>query len=223
MRMKTTRECNNECRKDALNQLLEKCPQWNDLSFYMDNFVSLVLSKLKLFSSSDSKVKYRMVLIASFIRTHFVILDLIESSDLIEAATLIRKQIELLARFNELDSKDIEELCGKVPNVKNVNIGATYGALSEIAHSAKFEPLSLLGVEVSEKSIAFFVYPQFNKHTLSTISIYCDVFCKFVAEILQFENISDSKEFSSTAMDIMENFITIGVNSPISYFEAWKE
>lgn len=221
--MGTTRDYYIDCAKSARYALIESCPHWENLIQCMDQFISLVLSILKTLSVTDIEQKYRLTLIASFIRSHFVIIDLIESSNLIESATLIRKQAELLARFNELEDKDIDKLFGKTPNIKAVNIGSTYGSLSEIAHSSKLETMSLLGVQENGEHIGFSIYPIFNEHTIKTISIYCDVFCKFSAAILEFELVARTKNFSSISMEILNNFIEIGMASNIDYFENWKE
>ena len=221
--MKTTKDYYWEYREGAHRALLENCPHWENLILSMDQFISLLLSILKTLSVTDLQEKYRLTLIVSFIRTHFVIIDLIEASDLIEAATLIRKQAELLARFNEIGDNDLHKLFGKTPNIKAVNIGSTYGSLSEIAHSAKLETMSLLGVQDHAEHTAFSVYPVFNEHTLKTMSIYCDVFCKFAAAMLQYEQLSKSKEFNKISMEILISFIEEGMKSNICYFETWKE
>ena len=221
--MKTTRDYYFEYIESAHRELLENCPQWVNLNLCMDQFISLLLSILKKLSVTDLEEKYRLTLTVSFIRTHFVIIDLIEASDLIEAATLIRKQAELLARFNEIGDKDLHKLFGKTPNIAAVNIGATYGSLSEIAHSSKLETMSLLGIQANAEHTSFSVYPVFNEHTLKTISIYCDVFCKFVETMLQYEQLSISKDFNTISMEIINNFIEEGLKSNIDYFEIWKE
>lgn len=221
--MKTTRDYNEEYAGKAYDSLLENCPLWEDLVHTMYQFLSLVLSVLKTISVSDIEQKYQLALIVSFIRSHFVIIDLIESSNLIEAATLIRKQAELLARFNEIGDKNLNKLFGATPNIKAANIGSTYGSLSEIAHSSKMETMSLLGIENNGEQTCISVYPLFNHHTLKTISIYCDVFCKFSAAILQFELVAQAKDFSTISMEIINNFINIGLSSNIEYFEIWKE
>jgi hypothetical protein len=43
-------------------------------------------------------------LVTSYVRTHFIVTDLILNGDLVEAVTLIRKQLESVARLNELES-----------------------------------------------------------------------------------------------------------------------
>jgi hypothetical protein len=58
-------------------------------------------------------VSYQIGVSASFIRTHFLVGDLILNSDLVEAIVLIRKQLESLAKLRQLDSKPFQKLSGK--------------------------------------------------------------------------------------------------------------
>jgi len=91
--------------------------------------------------------KYTQALLASFIRTAFVAIELIINSELIEATTLNRKQIELLARLRELDTLEVEKLIKKTPNIKNLKtkIKKLYSTYSENAHSSTYASHSLLG------------------------------------------------------------------------------
>ena len=88
----------------------------------------------------DEALSYQLSVSASFMRTHFIISDLIMGGDLIEAITLIRKQLESLARLNEIDSAPLEKLYGRTPNISSVlkaGRGQIYGQLSEVAHFSK--------------------------------------------------------------------------------------
>jgi hypothetical protein len=92
--------------------------------------------------------QYNLDLIVSFTRTHFIVMDLIVCGELIEAATLQRKQFELVARLNEIrETKSIESLIKKTPNLTTLRtrIKKLYGEYSEISHSASPLPLQLLG------------------------------------------------------------------------------
>ena len=88
---------------------------------------------------TNEKISYQVSLSASYLRTHFIINDMILHSDLVEANTLLRKQLECLTRLHELDSKPLQKLTRKTPNVINTfrKMGKeTYPHLSEIAHFA---------------------------------------------------------------------------------------
>jgi hypothetical protein len=93
------------------------------------------------------ELSYQYNLLASFVRTHFLINTLIFHGDLIEAHTLIRKQMETLTRLHELDKKPLIKLQKKTPNVLNVfgTVGkGIYPDLSEIAHFSTNEVAKLI-------------------------------------------------------------------------------
>jgi len=116
----------------------------------IDGLMARLASNMKeKVAQVDEKVSYQIALSASYVRTHFVINDLILSGDLVEAMTLVRKQLESLARLHELDDKPLQKLLRKTPNVINtlkaVGKGA-YPKLSEIAHFASPNAAELLHV-----------------------------------------------------------------------------
>jgi len=59
--------------------------------------------------------KYQHALLASFVRSTVISVELIVKSELVEAVTILRKQVELLARLYELENKEFESLSGKTP------------------------------------------------------------------------------------------------------------
>src|ERR1043166_3572986 len=86
------------------------------------------------------------------------------SRALIDAATLLRKQFELLARLNELHAAGtIDHLLKKNPQFSalKTNIRRLYGEYSKIAHSAAPQPLELLGRIEDGKRAWTAVYPIF--------------------------------------------------------------
>lgn len=92
---------------------------------------------------------YQIGLSVSFVRTHFVASNLIMNGDVIEGFILVRKQLESLARMNELDSRPLERLHGRTPNIQNAlkqGAGRIYGALSEVAHFSTPRVTELLHV-----------------------------------------------------------------------------
>lgn len=107
------------------------------------------------------KFHYQLNLAISYFRTHFVIDKLILEGDLIEAYTLIRKQLEKTTRLNELENKSIEKLSGKTPNVINFFGEAgkeIYPELSEVAHFGHPRVSELLSFETKDgiKGPSFF-------------------------------------------------------------------
>ena len=104
-------------------------------------------------------------LVVSFTRTHFIASELVTSAELIEAATLTRKQIELVARLNELTHLEVSsDLEGRTPNVKHVAPGIRrgYSELSGIAHSATAFQLQLLGRSEVDGQHYTLLYPEFH-------------------------------------------------------------
>lgn len=212
--------CRNKNKKDFW-----KIPCVPALFSLMDSFMSLLVTSLKdaEFEGSDDEQRYKLKLIVSFIRTHYVIDDLICNGENIEAVTLIRKQLELLNRYKELETKSKEELEGKVPNVKFVaNLASLYGSLSEIAHSSKELPLSLLGMEkVEEGRIGVNVFPVYTENLITTMSNHITLFCCFAAEMLNFQCEFIKDWDGSEDKDILSELIEVGKQSCIPCFEQW--
>lgn len=109
--------------------------------------------------------RYTADLLTSFVRSHFIAIDLIAGGELIEAATLVRKQMELLARLNELSRvTTLERLLRRTPNISALQgpLKKIYGLYSEIAHSSEAEWLRLLGtVEYRGKNTTP-LFPHFS-------------------------------------------------------------
>lgn len=144
-------------------------------SIFRLNSDSLLLSIAKHLEgkskSSNETLTYQYNLVYSFIRTYFVISDLIFNSDLIEAHILIRKQMETLTRLHELDKKPIAKLLKKTPNVLNLfgNAGRPlYPKLSEIAHFSSIEVGNFISFKTAEGKIEPSLFPFYNK-----ASLYC--------------------------------------------------
>lgn len=112
----------------------------NTFRISIDGLLSRMSSQLlNTFANPNEKKSYQLSLVASFLRSHFLINDLIVNGDLIEAIVLIRKQLESLTRMHEIDGKPITKLHKKTPNVINIFGKAgkkLYPTLSEIAHVA---------------------------------------------------------------------------------------
>lgn len=114
---------------------------------------------------------YACDLIVSFTRTYFIAIDLIRQGELIEAAVLVRKQIELLARLHELSANnDLDAMIRKTPNVKSLTtkLRKLYSSYSEVAHSADPIHLQQLGRIEDERHIWTSVYPQYSENAAIT-------------------------------------------------------
>ena len=116
---------------------------------------------------------YISSLLVSFCRTHFICIDLIMTSEIIEAATLSRKQLELVARLRELDIElDGKKLNKKTPQLKHLatQIRALYGSYSEIAHSSTSDAMQLLGHIEDNGVLRTSLHPHFSKDTYTAFS-----------------------------------------------------
>lgn len=216
----------NEQRNENLSDFRSACPNVDKMIHYMDCFMTLVSERLLTYhvGAFEENEVYRLKLIVSFIRTHYVISDLVKCSENIEAVVLLRKQLELLCRFKELEKQPSVSLHGKTPNIKHIeNCGVLYGVLSEISHSSKEETLSLLGEYVSDDAVSYSLLPVFTKHTITTFSNYVSLFCKFAAEMLIYQGNNIKGYTSDEDMDIINNLIEEGCRSNIPFFEQWKE
>lgn len=101
-------------------------------------------------------------LIIGFVRTHLEVIDAARSSEILDGATLLRKQLESQARLWELQDKPHEELSGKTPQLKHIRSAAArmYGPLSEMAHSSTSRHFQFLGMDKTAGWTSF--YPKFT-------------------------------------------------------------
>jgi len=107
-------------------------------------------------------------LIVSFTRTHFILYDLIICNELIDAAVLFRKQLELMSRLVELGSNiDVSKLLKKTPNPKclEFDLNKMYSAYSEVSHSATVRNFSLLGFIDAKDGQFASVFPVFDENS----------------------------------------------------------
>lgn len=129
-------------------------------------------------------------LIVSFTRTHFIVADLIACGELVEAAVLMRKQMELLARLSELDAHDMELLDRRTPNIRALReqLRPLYGVYSELAHSSTCEPLSILGFVESGALRATGVFPEPSEHarvSLQHLAMFAVEYMTWMQEFLR--------------------------------------
>jgi hypothetical protein len=99
--------------------------------------------------------------------------DLLVQGELIEAATLLRKQMELVSRLNELGTAiDIEELIGRTPNIKHLreDLRRMYGEYSEVAHSSHPRSLQFLGTIEKDGREYTQLYPVFHENLHAGLS-----------------------------------------------------
>ncbi|GAA1970246.1 hypothetical protein [Microbacterium deminutum] len=114
---------------------------------------------------------YYVGLQTAYLRTQGLVLDLARDCEVIDGATLLRRQIEVIARLRELDEiEDLSELLKRTPNVNALKspVRALYGSYSEIAHSSVDYVFDLLASGEAGFEQWVSVYPKFtpNSHVL---------------------------------------------------------
>lgn len=224
----TFRELYKKCCYAACIEFDKAIPYGKPLMEEMENFLCKLFERLKEVSVIEEKDQHRLPLIVSFIRTHMVIDELLHCCENIEAATLVRKQLELLARYKETENmielqRSIKNK--KVPQMNKVeNGGMIYGMLSEIAHSAKPETYTLLGYEKQEDgSVGISLFGTYDDNIKVTFGIHIDIFCRFFIEMMQFQEEHIEGYSEDSDMEWMNDvFIPLGLKSGIAYFERYS-
>lgn len=155
--------------------------------------------------------QYVADLIVSFTRTHFIIAEHLTCSELVEAATLLRKQIELLSRLYELQETDLQALIKRTPNLKRLetNVRRLYGEYSEIAHSSNPEKLQLLGRIKIEQGTVTVLYPQYEENSLVTLQHVAMSVFEFVVWMSGFW----SNSFDDLDLDSLAPLLEASINA----------
>lgn len=133
--------------------------------------------------------KYQHGLLASFARTTVISAELVVTSELIGAVTLLRKQIELIARLYELEHKSLEDLTGRTPNVKGLRsrLKRLYSPFLEGAHSATYGSMALLGFYENHERREHIMYPEFTENTEVIFQNWIFVFFEFSLWFMMFK------------------------------------
>ena len=141
------------------------------------------------YNEPSEKFLYQLNLTISYVRTHFIINNLILDGDLIESYTLIRKQLEKLTRINELDNKPIEKLLKKTPNVINLFGDAgklIYPELSEVAHFGHPRVSEFLSFETKDGKKGPSLFPSYKKSAIICYDRNAYVALYFVSWLIDF-------------------------------------
>ncbi len=175
-----------KCREDFRDAEREED---NTLRIMVDGLVGSLQDKLSQpIEKVDPGISYQIGLVTSYVRTHFIVTDLILNGDLVEAVTLIRKQLESVARLNELDKRPLDKLEGKTPNIRMFfrhGGGEMYGHLSEVAHFSKSRVSELMHVIQNGDRIGPSLYPVFTEHSFACLDMHHFVSIYFLAWITE--------------------------------------
>lgn len=168
---------------------LEESEGENILRLFIDGQIGVFAGKMtNKVASINPAISYQIGIVTSFIRTHFLICDFILNGDLVEAIVLIRKQLESLARLQELDSTPWQNLIGKVPNIKNIlrgTSGRIYGNLSEVAHFSTPRVAKLLHVIEDGELLGPSLFPQYSKESGACFDMNCFVAIYYIAWLVE--------------------------------------
>lgn len=160
-------------REIACKNFFGNNPSARPLSNSLNEIVAnLTFQTCKMNFSKVKNGEYVTDLIVSFCRSHFIAMDQILGGELIEAAVIIRKQVELLSRLNELmNDIEIANLEKRTPNLKHLktDLKKLYNDYSEVAHSSAQKPLQLLGRIKKDINTYTPVYPEFQENSYITL------------------------------------------------------
>lgn len=137
-----------------------------DLQRECDEYVAKVAMDLSsvMFPATEES-KYLVYLITTFTRSQMIASDLLVSGDLVDAATVMRRQMEVVSRLSEVrEAPSLEKLIRRTPNVKHLrtNLKRLYGTYSGIAHGSDPADVRLLGRGTDSPFVA--LYPRFTEH-----------------------------------------------------------
>lgn len=213
-----------DARLYAEKRLLEDYPEAKNIMNKTIDFFTIVTNKLDGIVFAEEKVQYRLLLIISFMRTHYVINELITYSEIIEASTLMRKQLELIARLKEIDVSELERLDKKVPQMKHIQwMKEYYGIWSQVAHNASFDSLDMLGFNMEDENHKrFYVQPSYTENTIEAFNMNIGLFMLFAMEVANFmeKAIPDYKPIEE--MKFVLSLNEYGSKTNIPYFKSLK-
>lgn len=174
-----------DARAYAEKRLKEDYPEYEIIVNKMVDFFTMITEKLDSVEITDEKQQYKLLLVVSFMRTHYVINELIIYSEIIEASTLMRKQLELIARLKEIEVSELECIEKKVPQMKHVPwMKEYYGLWSQVAHSASLDSLDLLGYNMEDENHKrFYVQPSYTENTIDAFNMNIGLFMMFAVEV----------------------------------------
>lgn len=166
-------------------------PEHNSFRITLDGLIARTIQQLaNKIDNPTEKISYQISLAISFVRTHFIINDMIMYGDLIEAFTLIRKNFESVTRLHEIDNNPLLKLQKKTPNVINIfkeGGKQLYPTLSEIAHFGTSRVGELLTINSHEDGrMGPSLHPAYNVDALACYDRHAYVSIYFTFWLIQF-------------------------------------
>ena len=179
-----------EARELVRNRYRREEPELeNSLRISVDGLLAMLASRLSdEIPCTNEGTSYQIGLAASFIRSHYLIVDLVMNGDLIESLSLVRKQLESLARMHELKDKPLQKVLKKTPNVQNAlkgEAGRLYGTLSEVAHFSTPRVSELMGVVSEDTRCGPSLIPRFNKQAFPCMDMETLIVMHFIPWLIE--------------------------------------
>lgn len=175
----------------------------NTFRITLDGLIARSIKQLgNKIDDPTEKISYQISLAISFVRTHFIINDLVLEGDLIEAFTLIRKNFESATRLNEIDKSPLAKLLKKTPNVINIfgkGGKKLYPTLSEIAHFGTPRVGELLTIKTEmDGRIGPSLYPVYNDNSIACYDRHAFVSIYFSFWLIDFLKKTYGKKYDHT-------------------------
>ncbi|MGP9807283.1 hypothetical protein ACT3TQ_01240 [Halomonas sp. AOP12-C2-37] len=146
-----------------------------DLRCCLDGAIALIYNEAnEPIEDISENIEYQLCVSASFIKTHLLLNDLILDGNLVESFVLLRKQLESLARLEELNTHCVRDLEGKTPNIRSAiegQAGHIYGALSEIAHFSCFQVNGLLSLTPKSDHAEVDVFSRYTENSINCMKL----------------------------------------------------
>ncbi len=208
-------------RKEALKSLLSEYKGVAGVFGRMISFFTSLCARLDGVKVPEEDLQYKLLLAVSFMRTHVCVCEHIFNSENVEAAILMRKQLELIARMREVEVKDLESLYEKVPNVVfGRPMNNLYGILSKITHNADLESLDMLGYRMDDETHKqFSLYPIYNENTIYSFDIAIGLFLMFVMESIFLQKQLFPDYDIKADGDAIVDFFQYGQSTNIPFFK----
>ena len=213
-----------DARTYAEKRLREDYPECEIIVNKMVDFFTLITEKMDSVEIADEKQQYKLLLVVSFMRTHYVVSELIIYSEIIEASTLMRKQLELIARLKEIEVSELEKIENKVPQAKHVPwMKEYYGLLSQVAHNASLDSLDLLGYNMEgENHKRFYVQPTYTENTIEAFNMNIGLFMVFALEVISILKVLIPSYRPVEEWKFLLSINEYGIKTNIPYFESLK-
>lgn len=191
----------------------------NVLRISIDGLVAQLASNLtNRIPNTDEKTSYQIALVTSYIRSHYLINDMILDGDIVEATTLIRKQLESLTRVHELDANPLAKLMKKTPNVINSfkSVGKKiYPHLSEIAHFATPRVGELLHVVEDGDLVGPSLHPRYTKAAHGSFDLQALISIYFLFWLIEKQKSWYPNVDSTSSMEVLYSVFQIALDSGV--------